>query len=143
CFISTRYCCCNNPSGSLIYEFPEYFSLNWEYSGYIYKYQFTKKENVKMSKVNVAVVYYSMGGTNVQLAKWAGEAAEESGADVRILKVPELAPQSVIDANDAWKATVESTQDIAEATSDDLERSEEHTSELQSRFDLVCRLLLE
>src|SRR5437868_13295652 len=25
----------------------------------------------------------------------------------------------------------------------DLERSEEHTSELQSRFDLVCRLLLE
>src|SRR5699024_12249350 len=26
---------------------------------------------------------------------------------------------------------------------DSLERSEEHTSELQSRFDLVCRLLLE
>src|SRR5438067_3544968 len=26
---------------------------------------------------------------------------------------------------------------------DDLDRSEEHTSELQSRFDLVCRLLLE
>src|SRR5207249_7541740 len=26
---------------------------------------------------------------------------------------------------------------------DDLARSEEHTSELQSRFDLVCRLLLE
>src|SRR5207249_10849703 len=25
----------------------------------------------------------------------------------------------------------------------DLDRSEEHTSELQSRFDLVCRLLLE
>src|SRR5437868_11370934 len=28
-------------------------------------------------------------------------------------------------------------------TSDVLQRSEEHTSELQSRFDLVCRLLLE
>src|SRR5699024_11398518 len=26
---------------------------------------------------------------------------------------------------------------------DDLKRSEEHTSELQSRFDVVCRLLLE
>src|SRR5699024_11405327 len=26
---------------------------------------------------------------------------------------------------------------------DEIERSEEHTSELQSRFDLVCRLLLE
>src|SRR5437868_7543003 len=30
-----------------------------------------------------------------------------------------------------------------EATRDHTERSEEHTSELQSRFDLVCRLLLE
>src|SRR2546422_7661688 len=29
------------------------------------------------------------------------------------------------------------------APSDDLERSEEHTSELQSRLHLVCRLLLE
>src|SRR5699024_11921668 len=32
---------------------------------------------------------------------------------------------------------------IAESWEDDLWRSEEHTSELQSRFDLVCRLLLE
>src|SRR5699024_11284037 len=31
--------------------------------------------------------------------------------------------------------------DLAEAITED--RSEEHTSELQSRFDLVCRLLLE
>src|SRR6266704_4107207 len=31
----------------------------------------------------------------------------------------------------------------AEDLPDRLERSEEHTSELQSRFDLVCRLLLE
>src|SRR5699024_12243353 len=30
-----------------------------------------------------------------------------------------------------------------ESLTDDSERSEEHTSELQSRFDLVCRLLLE
>src|SRR5207249_9093895 len=31
----------------------------------------------------------------------------------------------------------------AVGTEDEDERSEEHTSELQSRFDLVCRLLLE
>src|SRR5207249_12224966 len=30
-----------------------------------------------------------------------------------------------------------------DVSGDDLVRSEEHTSELQSRFDLVCRLLLE
>src|SRR5699024_11692840 len=33
--------------------------------------------------------------------------------------------------------------DIELAIPRDRERSEEHTSELQSRFDLVCRLLLE
>src|SRR5699024_12690219 len=30
-----------------------------------------------------------------------------------------------------------------EVTESDIVRSEEHTSELQSRFDIVCRLLLE
>src|SRR5438067_8438062 len=33
--------------------------------------------------------------------------------------------------------------DLGGVGGDDLIRSEEHTSELQSRFDLVCRLLLE
>src|SRR5699024_11652334 len=32
---------------------------------------------------------------------------------------------------------------VDESVSVPVERSEEHTSELQSRFDLVCRLLLE
>src|SRR5699024_11740509 len=32
---------------------------------------------------------------------------------------------------------------IAKVKADEARRSEEHTSELQSRFDLVCRLLLE
>src|SRR5438874_5813389 len=32
---------------------------------------------------------------------------------------------------------------VAEVADDDFHRSEEHTSELQSRRDLVCRLLLE
>src|SRR5437868_9712787 len=35
------------------------------------------------------------------------------------------------------------TLQFANGASDDHLRSEEHTSELQSRFDLVCRLLLE
>lgn len=73
-----------------------------------------------MSNVNVAVVFYSMGGTNVQLAKWAKEGAEAAGANVKLLKVDELAPQSVIDSNENWKKTVESIEDIPSATSDDL-----------------------
>lgn len=74
-----------------------------------------------MSNVKLAVVFYSMGGTNYQMAKWAKEAAEESGAEVRLLKVEELAPESVIEANDLWKSTVETVKDIPTATSDDIE----------------------
>lgn len=36
-----------------------------------------------------------MGGTNYQLAQWAAEGAKEAGAEVKILKVHELAPQDV------------------------------------------------
>ncbi|HZK10638.1 MAG TPA: NAD(P)H:quinone oxidoreductase [Clostridia bacterium] len=73
-----------------------------------------------MSKTKLAIVYYSMTGTNFQLASWAKEAAEEIGAEVRMLKVHELAPQEAIESNPAWKAQVEKEKDIKEASSEDL-----------------------
>src|SRR5699024_11217482 len=50
----------------------------------------------------------------------------------------------VIEKQTAWNTESYNTihDNISEKVSN-LERSEEHTSELQSRFDLVCRLLLE
>jgi len=74
-----------------------------------------------MSNVKLAVVFYSMGGTNYQLAKWAAEGAEEAGAEVKVLKVQELAPQSVIEGNEVWKSTVDATKDIPVVTSEDIE----------------------
>jgi NAD(P)H dehydrogenase (quinone) len=56
-----------------------------------------------MTNVKLAIIFYSSTGTNYQLAEWAAEGAKEAGAEVKILKVPELAPQSVIDSNPAWK----------------------------------------
>src|SRR5579885_2584928 len=42
------------------------------------------------------------------------------------------------------RARLDGEEDAADLTQQIfLQRSEEHTSELQSRFDLVCRLLLE
>src|SRR5437868_10153999 len=41
------------------------------------------------------------------------------------------------------EARVKQVLDSPPGIVDQLRRSEEHTSELQSRFDLVCRLLLE
>lgn len=91
-----------------------------------------------MSKVNVAVVFYSMGGTNYQLAKWAEEGAKEAGADVRVLKVEELAPESVIEANEGWKATVEATKDIPVVTSEDIEWADAIIFSVPTRFGVMA-----
>ena len=73
-----------------------------------------------MAQVKLAIVYYSTYGTNYMMAQAAAEAARGAGAEVRLLKVRETAPQAVIDAQDAWKAQAERTQDVPEATPDDL-----------------------
>jgi NAD(P)H dehydrogenase (quinone) len=93
-----------------------------------------KKEMGKVSNVKVAVVFYSMGGTNFQLAKWAEEGAKAAGAEVKVLKVQELAPQSVIEGNEIWKSTVEATKDVPVATSDDIEWADAIIFSVPTRF---------
>ncbi|PLT32153.1 NAD(P)H:quinone oxidoreductase [Bacillus sp. V5-8f] len=87
-----------------------------------------------MANVNLAVIYYSSTGTNYQLAKWAKEGAQESGAEVKLLKVPELAPQSAIESNPAWKAHVEEAKDVPEVTTDDLEWADAIIFSVPTRF---------
>jgi NAD(P)H dehydrogenase (quinone) len=94
----------------------------------------TEKETETMANVNLAVIYYSMGGTNHQLSQWAAEGAKEAGAEVKILKVPELAPQSVIEGNPAWKAHVEATKDVPEVTLNDLEWADAIIFSVPTRF---------
>ena len=84
--------------------------------------------------VKLAVIFYSMGGTNVQLSKWAAEGAKEAGAEVKVFKVKELAPESAIEGNEAWKATVEATKDIPEVTPDDLEWADAIIFSVPTRF---------
>lgn len=92
------------------------------------------KEEEKMTNVKLAVIFYSMGGTNYQLAKWAEEGAKEAGAEVRVLKVQELAPESTIERNEAWKATVEATKDVPIATGDDIEWADAIIFSVPTRF---------
>lgn len=94
----------------------------------------TIKENEKMSNVKLAVIFYSMGGTNFQLAKWAEEGAKEAGAEVRVLKVQELAPESVVQGNEVWKRTTEATKDVPVATSEDLEWADAIIFSVPTRF---------
>lgn len=74
-----------------------------------------------MEKVNLAVIYYSAYGTNFQLAKWAEEGGLAAGAEVRVLKVDEILPESVVNADAGMKANAEATKDIPVAGHGDLE----------------------
>jgi NAD(P)H dehydrogenase (quinone) len=87
-----------------------------------------------MANVKLAIIYYSSTGTNYQLAKWAEEAAKEAGAEVRVVKVPELAPKEAIESNPAWKAHVEATKDVPTATLDDLEWADAIIFSVPTRF---------
>ena len=48
----------------------------------------------------LSVIYYSSTGTVDAMARRCAEAAEKQGAEVRLRKVAELAPESTIAAND-------------------------------------------
>ncbi|MBD1379420.1 NAD(P)H:quinone oxidoreductase [Metabacillus arenae] len=94
----------------------------------------TKKERNTMSNIKLAIIYYSSSGTNYQLAKWAEEDAKEIGADVKVVKVAETAPQAAIESNPAWKAHVEATKDVPEVTLNDLEWADAIIFSVPTRF---------
>lgn len=70
----------------------------------------------------IAVVYYSSTGHVHQLALAIQAGAEEAGAEVRLRRAAELAPEAVIRGQDAWNEHYVATKDtVAEATNDDLD----------------------
>ncbi|MGD6833542.1 NAD(P)H:quinone oxidoreductase [Sutcliffiella halmapala] len=92
------------------------------------------KETENMSNVKLAVIYYSSSGTNYQLSQWAEQGAKEIGAEVKVLKVPETAPQAAIDSNPVWKAHVEATKDVPEVKLEDLEWADAIIFSIPTRF---------
>ncbi|GAA2949453.1 MULTISPECIES: NAD(P)H:quinone oxidoreductase [Streptomycetaceae] len=72
------------------------------------------------TSVNVAVVYYSSTGTISTIAHALAKDAERAGAQVRLRKVAELAPQAAIDSNPAWAAHAKATAGITEVSPDDM-----------------------
>ncbi|WP_420031677.1 NAD(P)H:quinone oxidoreductase [Streptomyces sp. cg28] len=86
-------------------------------------------------QARVAVVYYSATGNVHALAEAVAEGARSRNADVRLRRVPELAPDSAIDANPAWRAHVDATKDsVQEATLEDLEWATAYAFGTPTRF---------
>ncbi|QKY68730.1 NAD(P)H:quinone oxidoreductase [Lentibacillus sp. CBA3610] len=102
--------------------------------GFLDKLFGKSKEMENMSNVKLAIVYYSQTGTNYQLAKWAEESAKENGAEVRLVKAAELAPEAAIESNPAWKEHIQATKDVPEASSDDIEWADAIIFSMSTRF---------
>lgn len=93
------------------------------------------------SPVRLAVIYYSATGTNAEVAREIADTAERAGAEVRLRRVAELAPQSAIDANPAWAANVTATAGIPEAVPEDLEWADAVVFGTPTRFGNVTSQL--
>ena len=89
-------------------------------------------------QVRLAVIYYSTYGTNHRMAEIAAEAAEAAGAEVRLRKVPETAPESVVNATEAWRAQAERTADIAHVSMDDMEWANAYLFSAPTRYGVMA-----
>ncbi|WP_374455455.1 NAD(P)H:quinone oxidoreductase [Nocardioides sp.] len=68
----------------------------------------------------LAIVYYSAFGTGHAMATRLAETAEKQGAEVRLRRVRETAPDEVVQGVDAWAAHAASVADQPVAEPDDL-----------------------
>lgn len=73
-----------------------------------------------MPGVRLAIVYYSTYGTNHRMAGIAADEARKAGAEVRLLKARETAPDDVVQGQPAWQKHARHTADVQQATPEDL-----------------------
>lgn len=98
-------------------------------------------EGAHLMSTRVAVIYYSATGNVHALALAVAEGARETGADVRVRRVPELAPEAAIDSNPAWRAHVDEVRDDPVATHEDLRWADAMALGTPARFGNVAAQL--
>ena len=89
----------------------------------------------------IAVIYYSATGNVHKLARAVEEGAKEAGADVRFRKVHELAPEEAVRSNRGWSDHALMTEDVAEASLEDLEWADSYIFGTPTRFGNVSAQL--
>ena len=96
-----------------------------------------------MPQPKVAVIYYSATGTVYRLAQAVAEGARSAGAEVRLRRVAELAPEAAIRANPQWAAHLEATKDVPVAEVDDLVWADAYIFGSPTRYGNVAAQLKE
>ncbi|MFY1637899.1 NAD(P)H:quinone oxidoreductase [Solwaraspora sp. WMMB335] len=92
-------------------------------------------------RTKLSVIYYSATGTTYAMAQAAVEAAEKAGAEVRLRKVRELAPEEAIRSNSGWHAHRLETQDVMEVELDDLSWSDAVIFGTPTRYGVMAAQL--
>jgi NAD(P)H dehydrogenase (quinone) len=89
----------------------------------------------------IAVIFYSSTGNVHRLAEAIASGADDEGAEVRLRPVGELAPPEAVVANPRWAAHRAATNDLPEATLDDLEWADGFAFGTPTRFGLPAAQL--
>ena len=83
----------------------------------------------------IVVIYYSSTGHVHKLAEAVVAGAEEAGAQARLRRVAELAPEAVVRSQNAWHEHALSTRDtVEEASLDDLEWADGYAFGTPTRY---------
>jgi NAD(P)H dehydrogenase (quinone) len=90
---------------------------------------------------NVAVIYYSATGNVHALAGAVAEGASETGAEVRLRRVAELAPPEAVASNPAWQEHLDATASVPEATLEDLRWADAYAFGTPTRYGNVSSQL--
>lgn len=94
-----------------------------------------------MSTAKLVVAFYSTYGTNRAMAEIAASAAEATGAEVRLRRVPETVPQEIIDGQEGWRAEQQRQADIPVLSADDMAWGNAYLFSAPTRFGVVASQL--
>ena len=89
----------------------------------------------------IAVIYYSSTGNAFKIAQSIDAGAQSAGAEVRLRKVRELAPDEAIASNKGWAQHRVATQHVAEAELADLEWADGFAFGTPTRFGAMSAQL--
>lgn len=89
----------------------------------------------------IAVIYYSMTGHSYQVAQAFVEGAQAAGAEVRLRKVKELAPDQVVATNAGWQSHATATEHVQEATLEDLDWADGYIFGSPVRYGMIAAQL--
>jgi len=89
----------------------------------------------------ISVVYYSSTGHTWQIARAIEEGARAAGADTRLRRARELAGPEAVASRPEWKAHLDATRDVPEATPDDLAWADGFALGSPTRFGLPAAQL--